>query len=162
MVFGVYIDVPLIVGTFAVMFALRRRVARSLGRIKVPAPVLYILLSVVLIIVEEDVNCMPSWCGQVLIPPTLPFLLVEVAVLGMVAGLLRARSAFVPVLAYAVFGVAWELTVGGLKGAPPVVDLFFVPYVALSYAYVSMLPLEVLLKSRQPMSAGDSSPPAVG
>lgn len=149
MVFGAF-DVPIVVVTFVVMLVLRKRVAGALGRTRLPLPIPYVLIAILLIVVEEDIDCMPAWCGQVLIPPTLPFLLFEVAVLGLVAVLLHVQSVFRLVLAYAVFGVVWELTVGGLKGAAPLVDLLFVPYVALGYAYVSMLPLEVLLKSGRP------------
>ncbi|HME19727.1 MAG TPA: hypothetical protein VKF15_08340 [Nitrososphaerales archaeon] len=154
MVFGAVIDVPLIVGTFVIMLAFGRRLARALGRTRVPLILPYILISALLIVFEEDINCMPAWCGQVIIPPTLPFLMFEVMVLGLIATLLRTQSVPRLVLAYSVFGVAWEQTIGGLKGAPPLVDVIFIPYVALSYAFVSMLPLEVLLRSgRLPRSA---------
>jgi hypothetical protein len=115
--------------------------------------VAYALIAVPLIVFEEDIDCMTPWCGKVIIPPTLPFIFVEVAVLGLLVYLLHVKSVFRAVLAYCIFGVAWEMTVGGLVGASPVTDALFVPYVALGYAFVSMLPLEVLLNNGRPSRA---------
>jgi len=129
------------------MLVFRKRIAQALGRTRVPLPAAYVLISIPLIIFEEDIDCMSPWCGKVIIPPTLPFLLVEIVILGLVVTLFHVRRVFPAVFAYCVFGVAWEMTVGGLVGASPVVDVFFIPYVALGYAFVSMLPLEVLLRS---------------
>ncbi|HET7404607.1 MAG TPA: hypothetical protein VFJ63_00650, partial [Candidatus Bathyarchaeia archaeon] len=84
MVFGILIDVPLIVGSFAIMLVYRRQLTTAITGIKLPHFALSILLSVPLIIFEEQINCMTAWCGQVIIPPTLPFLAVEIAVLGAI------------------------------------------------------------------------------
>lgn len=149
MVFGALIDVPLLVVTFILMLIFGKRIAHALGRVDVPLFLLFLFLSTPLIVFEEDIDCMPAWCGKVVIPPTLPFLLFEVLILGLIATRFRPKSAFRLVLAYCVFGVGWELTVGGLRGAPALVDLILVPYVALGYAFVSMLPLQVLLEPRQ-------------
>lgn len=145
MVFGVLVDVPLLVGTFVLMLVFRKGAVRALARVDIPLFLLFLLLSIPLIIFEEDIDCMPAWCGQVIIPPTLPFLVFEIFVLGLIAVFLHVRRPFLLVLCYCVFGVGWELTVGGLKGASLLVDLILVPYVALGYAYVSMLPLELLV-----------------
>jgi hypothetical protein len=150
MVFGAVIDVPLLIGVFVLMLYFGGRVAGAIGRSRVPLALPYFLVSALLIIFEEDINCMPAWCGQVVIPPTLPFLLLEVAVLGLLAVFLHIRSVFRIVLAYSIFGVVWELTLGGLRGAPPIVQAIFIPYVGMSYAFVSMLPLEILLRSGRP------------
>jgi hypothetical protein len=160
-VFGAVIDVPLVVGAFMVTAVFRKRFARVIRRVKLPLFLLFLLTSVPLVVFEEDINCMPSWCGQVLIPPTLPFIVVEIFVLGLAATLLHVRRAYMVVLAYCVFGVGWELTVGGLKGAPMEVDFILIPYVALSYALVSTVPLEVLLGGRARQSTpaqGESAP----
>ena len=84
MVFGALIDVPLIVGGFLLMFRYRKRLALTILRVKLPPLALYLLLSVPLIIFEEQIDCMPAWCGMVAIPPTLPFLLIEMLALGAI------------------------------------------------------------------------------
>ncbi len=76
MVFGVFVDVPLLTLTFVAMFRFRKRLTSALVKVRVPPLAMYLVLSVPLIIFEEQIDCMPSWCGSVLIPPTLPFLLV--------------------------------------------------------------------------------------
>ena len=135
------------------MLVFRKRMAGAVAKTGVPLFLPFLVISVPLIVLEEDINCMPAWCGRVIIPPTLPFLFLEILILGLIAVGLRIRRVFRLVLAYCVFGVGWELTVGGLKGAP-LGDLILVPYVALSYAFVSMLPLEVLLGGRRPPDKG--------
>lgn len=156
MVFGILIDVPLIVGTFGMMLIYRRQITNGVIRVRLPTLALSILLSVPLIIFEEQINCMSAWCGQVIIPPTLPFLVIEIAALGVIVMKAHAKNLFRVILLYSIFGVAWELLVGGLVGAGVLVDLLIGPYVALSYAFVSMLPIRILIKGKQvPFSVGN-------
>jgi hypothetical protein len=149
MVFGIFIDVPLIVGGFLLMFVYRKHLSKQLSRIRIPLLGLYMLLSVPLIIFEEQINCMPAWCGKVLIPPTLPFILVEMFILGLLALRFHVKSALRVALTFSIFGVFWELLLGGLVGAPVIVDLLIGPYVVISYAFVSLLPLVLLLDGRK-------------
>jgi hypothetical protein len=148
LVFGIFIDVPLIVGTFALMLFYRRQLTDAITRIKLPLLALSVLLSVPLIIFEEQINCMTAWCGQVIIPPTLPFLVVEIGVLGVIVMKVHAKNLFRVILLYSIFGLAWEILLGGLVGASVLIDLLIGPYVALSYAFVSMLPIRVLIRGR--------------
>lgn len=105
MVFGFFIDVPIIVGGFLLMLFYRRQLTKALANVPIPVFVTGILLSVPLIILEEQIDCMRSWCGQVLIPPTLPFLFVEVIIVGLIALRIHAASAVRVVSVYSVFGV---------------------------------------------------------
>src|SRR5215472_13707220 len=93
MVFGILIDVPLIVGGFLVMFRFRKKLSQAILRLKLPPFELFLILSVPLIIFEEQIDCMPSSCGAVAIPPTLPFLFVEIVLLGALVKFVHARSA---------------------------------------------------------------------
>jgi hypothetical protein len=107
MVFGVLLDVPIMVGGYLFMAVYRRQLAAKLARVPLPLLATSVLLSVPLIIVEEQIDCMSQWCGQVLIPPTLPFLLLEVIVVCLIALRFQVRSAFRIGAAYNLFGVAW-------------------------------------------------------
>ena len=159
MVFGILIDVPLIVGTFAIMLVYRGQLTNTITRIKLPLFALSILLSLPLIIFEEQINCMTAWCGQVIIPPTLPFLVVEIVLLGAIVMKFHAKNLVRVTLLYSVFGVAWEILLGGLVGASILIDLLIGPYVALSYAFVSMLPMRILIRGRllnQPSQASST------
>ena len=148
MVFGFFIDVPLIVGGFLLMFRFRKRLALAILRVKLPPLVLYLILPVPLIIFEEQIDCMPAWCGMVTIPPTLPFLLIELLALGGIVLWRHAKNVLRVTLVYSIFGVLWEIFFGGLVRAPLVVIALFAPYVGVGYAFVSMLPLTVLIEGK--------------
>jgi hypothetical protein len=160
LVFGPLIDVPLIVGGFLLMFRYRKRLALTILRVKLPPLALYLLLSIPLIIFEEQVDCMPGWCGNVAIPPTLPFLLIEILVLGGIVLWRHAKNALRVTLVYSIFGVLWEIFLGGLVGAPLVVIALLVPYAAVGYAFVSMLPLTVLIEGETTLESGKTNLPS--
>jgi hypothetical protein len=148
-VFGIFIDVPLLTVPFILMLVFRKRFAGALVGTGVPRMVLYLLLCVPLIVFEEQIDCMKEWCGRVVIPPTLPFLWVELLVLGLLVTFLHSRRPLRVALVFSTYGVAFELLLGGLRGAPLIVTLLLIPYVGLGYAFVSMLPLVVLLSERK-------------
>ncbi len=146
MVFGFLVDVPLLTATFALILVFRRNLATIMVKTGLPRFLLFLLLAIPLIIFEEQIDCMPAWCGKVVIPPTLYFLEFEVFILGLLVILLHSRSALRVALAFSIYGVFFEHLLGGLRGLPPsLVALFLVPYVAMGYGFVSLLPLEVLL-----------------
>lgn len=135
------------------MFRYRKQLARAILKVKLPPLALYLILSVPLIIFEEQIDCMPAWCGMVAIPPTLPFLFVELLVLGGIVLWRHAKDVLRITLVYSVFGVLWETFLGGLAGAPLIIIAIFAPYVAIGYAFVSMLPLEVLVEGKATLEA---------
>lgn len=160
MVFGVLIDVPLIVGGFLLMFRYRERLALTILRVKLPPLALCLILSVPLIIFEEQIDCMPAWCGMVAIPPTLPFLLIEILVLAGIVLWRQAKNVLRVTLVYSIFGVLWEIFLGGLMGAPLIIIALLAPYVAVGYAFVSMLPLTVLIEGKTKLENEKTSLPA--
>jgi hypothetical protein len=149
MVFGIFFDVPLLTGTFVLMVYFRKQLTTTIAKLRLPPLALYLLLSVPLIIFEEQIDCQPSWCGSVAIPPTLPFLLVEMLLLGVIVLWRRVKNLTRVTLVYSIFGVSFELFLGGLVGAPAVVVVLLAPYVALGYAFISMLPVSVLIERRR-------------
>lgn len=148
MVFGILIDVPLLTGTFLLMAFYRRRLTSEIVKVGLPLMVLYALVSIPLTIFEEQIDCMSSWCGRVIIPPTLPFILIEIVVLGVIATLVHARSLRKVVLVFSIYGIIFEILLGGLRGAPLPIVALLAPYVGLGYAFISMLPLNILLNGR--------------
>jgi len=157
LVFGIFIDVPLIVGGFLLMFRFRKKLALDILRVKLPALALYLILSVPLIIFEEQINCMLAWCGAVTIPPTLPFILVEMLVLGGIVLWRHAKNVLRVTLFFSIFGVLWEIFLGGLVGAPLIIIAVLAPYVGVSYAFISMLPLTVLTERETASRDGKAS-----
>jgi hypothetical protein len=157
LVFGAFIDVPLIAGGFIIMYRYRDRLAFSILRVKLPPLALYLLLSIPLIIFEEQINCMPAWCGGVIIPPTLPFIFVEMAVLGGIVLLVHAKNTLRVTTVFSIFGLFWEIFLGGLVGASLVAVAIIGPYVAISYAFISLLPLSILAKRESSVKGGTTS-----
>ena len=149
MVFGAFIDVPLIVGGFALMYRFRGRISHEVLRVKLPPFALCLMLSIPLIIFEEQIDCMPAWCGAVLVPPTLPFLFVEILALGGLVMWRNAMNVKRITLEYSIFGVLFEIFLAGLVGAPLLIIAIIGPYVMVGYGFVSMLPLTVLIEGRR-------------
>jgi hypothetical protein len=160
LVFGILIDVPLIVGGFLLMFRFRKKLALDILKVKLPPLALYLILSIPLIIFEEQIDCMPAWCGMVAIPPTLPFILVEMLVLGGIVMWRRAQNVLQVTLFFSIFGVFWEIFLGGLVGAPLIIIALLAPYVGVGYAFISMLPLTVLIEGETVSGDGKAGLPA--
>ncbi|HVN26308.1 MAG TPA: hypothetical protein VMT99_01480 [Candidatus Paceibacterota bacterium] len=140
------------VSTLTVLFVLslrfRKQVAAFLMRSGLPRWVLYFLSSIPLIIVEEQIDCQKTWCYQVLIPPTLLPLLIFMLLLFIGAKAFHAKSVVKPIVIFSVLGIAFERFFGGLVGVPlsPIIVLFLIPYVGMGYAFISLIPLTVLLE----------------
>lgn len=163
MVFGVFIDVPLLTIPFLLMLKFRNRLSNEISRLRLPLIALYFLVAVPLLIFEEQIDCMPAWCGSVVIPPTIPFLLLEMLVLGGLVLVLHAKRPLRVTLLFSIYGVLFELFLGGLVGAPILIAAILVPYVGMGYAFVSMLPLSVLMKRKDlAQTSGGSVQQATG
>src|SRR5215831_15231813 len=135
MVFGFLIDVPIVVGGYFLMFKYRIRLGERLSSVRLPSLATCMLLCIPLIILEEQINCMPAWCGTVLIPPTLTILAIEILGLALISLKIHAKNAFRVTALYSVFGVFVEATVGGLVGAGWLIGAIFAPYVWISYGF---------------------------
>ena len=163
MVFGIFIDVPLLTIPFILMIKFRGRLTSEISKLRLPLIALYVLLAIPLLIFEEQIDCMPAWCGTVVIPPTIPFLLLEMLVLGGLVLVLHAKRPLRVTLVFSIYGVLFELFLGGLVGAPILIAAILAPYVGMGYAFVSMLPLSVLMKEKnQATSSAGSVQPATG
>jgi hypothetical protein len=146
MVFGFLIDVPLLTIAFVLIVVYRDRMTAAIRRLDAPPILLCTLTAIPLIIFEEQIDCMPAWCGRVVVPPTLPFLLIEVIILAMLVTYLQSKNLRRAIFAFSVYGIAWEYFLGGLRGLEPsLVAIFIVPYVGLGYAFVSLLPVSVVM-----------------
>ncbi len=145
-----FLGIATLSSIFIVLLVFRTRLNRLILKIPLPRIVLYILTTIPLIIIEEDINCMQSWCGTVFIPPTLPFLLIELLAVYGLYQWLRPKNIWPLVIGYCAFGIAWELILGGLKGAMlnPLFFAFMVFWVGVSYAFVSITPLTLLREKK--------------
>jgi hypothetical protein len=163
LVFGVFIDVPLLTIPFLLMLKFRGRLSNVISGLRLPLIALYALLAVPLLIFEEQIDCMPAWCGTVVIPPTIPFLLLEMLVLGGLVLVLHAKNPLRVTLVFSIYGVLFELFLGGLVGAPILIAAVLAPYVGMGYAFVSMLPLSVLIEGKnRPQKSSSPAQPSMG
>ena len=160
MVHGAIIDVPLIVGVFLLMFRFSKKLAIAVLRVKLPPLVLYLILSVPLIIFEEQIDCMPAWSAWSRYRQLFPFLFIEMLVLGGIALWRHAKNVLRVTLFYSIFGVLWEVFLGGLVGTPLTVIALLAPYVGVGYAFILMLPLTVLVEGGSNIESGKSRLPA--
>ena len=131
---------------FALMLRYRKPLAARIKRIPLPLWLLYLLTATPLIIFEEDINCIASWCGTVLIPPTLLYIMIQLMVLYIVCRLLKVKRITIPLIIFCVLGIAWEYFAGDLGRAqlPLLWMVFFYCWVAISYMFVALLPLSLL------------------
>jgi len=84
----------------------------------------------------------------VIIPPTPPFIFLEMVILAGIVILIHAKSMRNVTLIFSLYGIVYEIVIGGLRGAPLPIVVLLAPYVGLGYAFVSMLPLNILLNGR--------------
>jgi len=99
---------------------------------------------------------MPAWCGSVIIPPTIWFLFIEILVLELIVLRVHATKVLQITLFYSIFGVLFEIFLGGLLGAPPIIIAILGPYVMVGYAFVSLIPLQILVDGKAKASTGQA------
>lgn len=143
-------DVLIIAITFILMVKFNEKIVNLILKIKIPRFLLYILISIPLIILEENINWGAIGNNYNILPWTLIPLLLFLVIAGYFAKKFKAKNVKVPMYSLVLFGILWELFFGGLRGQVFVLPLaffiFMVFFVGLSYAYISYIPLKVLLK----------------
>jgi hypothetical protein len=131
---------------FALTVRFRKELATLIQKIKLPNWILFLLTAIPFLMVEEHVNCDAYQCAPVIIPPTLAILMVFEIFLLVGVKLFRSKTVWLPTMIFSMLGVAFELFFGGLVGIPltvPIV-LLVMPWVAISYAWVAIVPLTIL------------------
>lgn len=138
-------DVSILSATFILMVVFRRKIAKLFLWIPSPKFLIYLISSIPFILIEENINCLPTGC--VFIPWTVPYLLAFVLVLGLLFKF-RPKSMKYPLAIFIMSGILWEIFFGGLKGQLSMINpgfyIFMVFYVGLSYAYLIIVPLTIL------------------
>ncbi|MCR4369054.1 MAG: hypothetical protein NUV67_04065 [archaeon] len=137
-------DLLILSATFALIIKFRKEIARLFLKIPGPRFFVYVASSIPFIIFEENINCLPTGCQ--LIPWTVPVLIVLVIILGLICRRLKAHDLRKTTFFFSLYGVFWELIIGGLAGALGLglFFIFMVFWVLLSYAYLVVVPLTIL------------------
>ena len=146
---GLIIDVPLLLITFYLIVRHRLKIASWFRSWPVPKFLAAVISSLPFMLFEENMNCLPTGCR--LIPPTIPILTIFIIALLTLSNFLKVRSIKKPVIIFSIFGVILEMTYGASAAAfralPTSWLLFFVAWVFVSYAYVSVVPMVVLTEN---------------
>ena len=137
--------------SIAIMLLYRKQISTKLSKLKIPKLILALLVAIILITFEEDVNCMPAWCGTVLIPPTLWFLFVQVLILISIIMVFKAKSFTIPVMLYGLFGIIFEFNFGyeraNLKYLAihnPPLSIALAIWIGAWYAFLVILPITII------------------
>ena len=146
-------DVSIIVITYFLMVIYNKKIVNLIIKIKLPRFLLFILTSIPLIILEENINWGAIGNKYTLLPWTLIPLIIFLIITGYLARKFKATSVIVPMYSLMAFGIIWELLIGGLRGQmfvlPILFFIFMVFFVGLSYVYITYIPLKVLLKENE-------------
>ena len=112
---------------------------------------LALLCAIPLLTFEEHINCGAYGCTNVIIPPTIWFLLFEQLVVFLMLYALHSKKILLPTILYAIFGILFEFLIGAaqvglhqLAASNPLVFILLMLWVGFSYMFVIILPLMVL------------------
>jgi len=141
-----------LVGLFVLSVRFRKNIVALVHGIKLPRSILFLLVGIPYIIVEEQVNCGPEWCYRILVPPTLLPLMFFLLFLLIGVKLFRTKTVLKPMLIFSILGIMFELIFGsahvafqGLITRAPLGFILLSIWVGFSYRFVSFIPLAVLL-----------------
>lgn len=135
--------------TFVLIVIFRERIAGWFLRLPGPVFPKFLISSLPFMLIEENVNCLPTGCQ--LIPPTIPFLLVFVLVLGFIVHrrVRQGRTQMLwPIILFSLFGILVEYSIGASSATlrtllnPLGIFMFF--WIGLSYAYFVVVPLTII------------------
>lgn len=151
----ILIRIPLLLIPFGFIIKYRTLLVSLITRIKLPAILLALISSIPLIIFEEHINCGAFGCTNVFLPPTLLFLLVLELLFFLILKVLPIKKVVSQTIFLSLLGFVFEFTVGSastdlhsLLFANPLIFLFILLWVGVSYAFVLYIPL-LVIKAKQ-------------
>ena len=143
-------DIAILLATFILIVIYRQKISRLFTRLPFPNFLIYLISSLPFMIFEENINCLQTGCT--LIPWTIPYLIAFVIILGLVVKIFKPKKILYPLFGFMIFGIFWEIIVGGLKNQMgvmgPIFYAFMIIWVGLSYAYIVFVPLIILIKQK--------------
>ncbi|MFH1586693.1 MAG: hypothetical protein ABID38_02460 [Candidatus Diapherotrites archaeon] len=143
-------DVVILSITFILIVKFRKEISKLFMVLPLPKFLIYLISSLPFMLFEENINCLPTGCE--LIPWTIPFLLLFVLVLGLIIRHLKLKNMIFPLIGFTIFGILFEMIIGGLRDQlsviGPMAYIFFIFWVGLSYAYLVIVPLTILLEEK--------------
>lgn len=140
-------DIAILSATFILIIIFRKKISKLFTWMPLPRFFVYLISSLPFIIFEENINCLPSGCT--LLPPTIPFLFSFVLILGLIIKFTPLKNLWAATLAFSAFGILVEYVVGAshteLRTLEGFFGFFMLFWIGLSYAYLVIVPLTILL-----------------
>ena len=143
-------DITIIIVGFILLYKFRKPIAKLFSRIPLSPVFLAPLISLPFIFLEETINCldygdglgcrMTTWINVVL--------LIQVFILCLIVHKKKMTDIKWPLFWYSVIGLIWEMTLGGLSVLVLTLNpflLFMGPYVMVSYAFLAVIPLTIVV-----------------
>lgn len=145
---GFAADVAILSITFILIIIFRKKLVKLFLLIPLPNFLIYLISSLPFMLIEENINCLPTGC--LLFPPTIPLLLIFVAVLGLIAKLTKIKRILLTTIIFSIFGVLFEFVLGATNAQLQALGwpfkIFMVFWVGISYAYLVVVPLKILVE----------------
>ena len=128
----------------------RRRLARLLLRMPFSKTPVAFMAAVLFAAIEEAAINVASGTLIVLIA-TVPVLAIETLIFGKVFQWFRVRRLRYPLVAFVIFGILFEWTVGGASESFQSLPLgplllFGIAWAGLTYAFIAVVPFTILLE----------------
>lgn len=146
---GLFFDIPVLLLLLAITVSSRCRILALIAKYRLPRLVAFFATSIILLIVEENINCGQFNCQTSLWPPTLNFLLPLTCVLGAVGLFLKPKRINGFVVVACIIGLLFELTFGGSASAfrhlEPGWFILISVLTLVSYGVIFLLPFHILL-----------------
>ncbi len=137
-------------GTFLYMYRYRQTISTFFLSLPLPKIAIFILASLPFMLVEENINCLPSGCK--LIPLTIPFLIIYLLIVRFFVLKFELAKISRILFIFSSIGVAWEMFLGASSteflALPPLWITLIGAWTWLSYAYFMIIPIEILLSEK--------------
>jgi len=141
-----FISVSFLLLTYFLMYKFNSKIVNYLSKKNISTFRLTILISIFLILIEENINTNDH--GLMISIIIVIILIIQMMILLHLTKKYKPKSIKNPLMIYVIFGTLWELLVGGLVNifSYPILFAIFMVfiYVPLSYAYFAYIPLKIL------------------
>ena len=148
---GFYADIAILSIAFILIIIFRKKITALLLKIKLPRFLLFLLVSVPFLLFEESINCQQYNCTFPVLN-TIPMLLVFMLILGVFVKLFKAKRVWLSVIIFSILGILFEVFLGiesgGAGDLHPAMLIFMLFWIGISYAFVSLIPLKVLMAKK--------------
>ena len=144
MAFGFAIDVFLFCVAVVLTVYFRRQITSFFRKIPLPRFLLYLLSALPFIIFEEFINCITCF------PWTILWLLIVMVLLGLIVTITRTKRYAATLIVFAICGFVFETFISDASAVDPLslspfMLLFMTFWVGLSYAFIAIIPLRILI-----------------